>query len=71
MTELRLHRELYAGAAVDRAVAVYTPHATIERRDDASHWVIAITSRTPERERRVAGELGNYALGLTAKERKR
>ena len=71
MTELRLHRELYTGAALDGALAVYAPHATFERADDAAHWVVRITSRSLERERRVAGELGNYALGLTVKGRTR
>jgi hypothetical protein len=71
VTELRLHRDLYTNAAVDRAVAVYAPHATLERQDDSSHWVVAIRANTVERERRVAGELGNYALGLTAKGRTR
>jgi hypothetical protein len=71
VTELRLHRDLYPTAAVDRAIGVYAPHATIERRDEPSHWVVAITARSPERERRVAGELGNYALGLTVKGRTR
>jgi hypothetical protein len=69
--ELRLHRDVYVGAAVDEALGVYAAHATFERSDDASHWVLKITARSPERERRIAGELGNYALGLTAKGRTR
>jgi hypothetical protein len=71
VTTLRLHRELYARHAVDEAIRVFAPHATLERRDDASHWTVQITAATPERERRVAGELGNYALGLTVQERRR
>ena len=71
MKVLRLRRELYAAQAVEQAVGVYAPHGTLARRDDASHWVVEITARTPERERRIAGELGNYALGLTAKGRTR
>ena len=71
MTALRLHRELYQGAAVDEALVIYAPHATFVRKDEPSHWVLEITARSPERERRVAGELGNYALGLTTKGRKR
>jgi hypothetical protein len=71
VTPLRLHRDLYAASAVDRAIGVYAPHATIERREDGAHWVVEITAKTPERERKVSGELANYALGLTTKERKR
>ncbi|HEY6463952.1 MAG TPA: HxsD-like protein [Polyangiaceae bacterium] len=71
MTSLRLHRDLYAASAVDRAVGVYAPHAALARREDAPYWVVEISAKSPERERRVAGELGNYALGLTVKERKR
>jgi hypothetical protein len=71
MMALRLHRDLYLGPAVDEAVAVFAPHATIERKDEPSHWVVQIAAATPQRERRVAGELGNYALGLTVKGRRR
>ena len=71
MTALRLHRDLYVGTAVDEAVAVFAPHATLERKDEPSHWVVQITAATAQRERRVAGELGNYALGLTVKGRRR
>ncbi len=71
MTELRLHRELYDGAAVDSAMKVYAPHATFERSEQPSHWVVQITSRSVERERRIAGELANYALGLTVKGRRK
>jgi hypothetical protein len=68
---LRLHRELYEGKAVDEALAVFATHGTYERKEEPSHWVVEITARTPERERRIGGELGNYALGLTTKGRKR
>jgi hypothetical protein len=68
---LRLHRELYEGKAVDEALGVFAAHGTYERKEEPSHWVVEITARTPERERRIAGELGNYALGLTTKGRKR
>ena len=67
MTVLRLHRDLYQGAALGEALGVFAPHGTFERKDEPSHWVV----ESPERERRIAGELGNYALGLTAKGRKR
>jgi hypothetical protein len=71
VTPLRLHRDLYAASAVDRAFGVYAPHATLARREEAPYWVVDVSAQTPERERRVAGELANYALGLTVKERTR
>jgi hypothetical protein len=66
--EVRLHRELYKASAVDEAVAVYTPYATLERFDQADHWGVKVSASGDRRERRVAGELANYALGLAAKE---
>jgi len=71
VTTLRLPRDLYPGSALDEALGVFAEHGTFERKDEPSHWVVHITARSPERERRVAGELGNYALGLTVKGRKR
>ncbi len=71
MTLLRLHRDLYRGEAVDEALKVFEPHGTFVRKEEPSHWVVEVTARSPERERRIAGELGNYALGLTARGRKR
>ncbi len=76
MTEVRFHREIYRGTSVDEAVKVFAPHATFEMVEDRDHWVVRVTGKSPARERRVAGELGNYALGLTirargAEERKR
>jgi hypothetical protein len=71
VTELRLHRELYDGAALDEALVIYAPHGTLQRKDQPSHWVVEITAPSPERERKIAGALGNYALGLTVKGRKR
>jgi hypothetical protein len=71
MTELRFHRELYAGTAVDEAVKVFARFGTFDLSEQSEHWVVRITARTPARERQIAGELGNYALGLTIKNRGR
>jgi hypothetical protein len=65
VTELRFHRDLYKGAAVDAAAKVYQDYVGIELIEEDSHWVVRLTSDDPERERLVAGELGNYALGAT------
>ncbi|MEI8259299.1 MAG: HxsD-like protein [Deltaproteobacteria bacterium] len=69
MTELRLHRELYAGTAVDAAVKMYSRFAAFELLEEASHWVVRVTAKSPARETQVARELANYALGTTIRER--
>jgi hypothetical protein len=70
---LRLNRALYDAAALDEAVAAFSAHATVDRADDASHFVVGVRSlkEGAERERRIAGELANWALGATIKKAKR
>ena len=70
MTEVRFSRELYDGAAVDEAIKTFDRHATIERAEEDAHWVVRLSAAAPERERRVAGELANFALGLTIRKSK-
>jgi hypothetical protein len=70
VTELRFHKRVYAGTAVDEAVKVFGPYATFALREEPEHWIVALTAADPKRERRVAGELGNYALGLTVRDRR-
>jgi hypothetical protein len=67
VTELRFHRTVYRGTSLDAAVKVFASYATFELKEEPDHWVVKITSASPEREKRIAGELGNYALGLTIK----
>lgn len=69
MIELKFHRELYSGRAVDQAVKVFGPHGTFEMAEEPSYWVVRVTGASESRERRVALELGNYALGLTVQGR--
>jgi hypothetical protein len=71
MRELRLRRALYRAAAVEEAVGIYATYATLERCDDEGHWGVRISGPSAERERRIAGELANYALGLTVTSRAR
>jgi len=66
--EVRFHRELYRGEAVDAAMRTFEPWATLEREASPTHWIVRISARSPAAERRVAGELSNYALGLTVRE---
>ena len=68
MIERRFHRDLYPTTSVDGAVKVFERFARFELVDDGDYRVVRITAKRPERERKVALELGNYALGLTRRE---
>jgi hypothetical protein len=63
--ELRFHRELYDGKAVDEALQIFGAHAKFEQAEEPSHWIVRLTGTDAAREKRVAGEFANYALGLT------
>jgi hypothetical protein len=65
MIELKLHRAIYDGRAVDEAVKRFAPHAQFTLREEPEHWVVALEAEGAARARQIAGELGNYALGLT------
>jgi hypothetical protein len=66
--ELRFHRDLYRGESIDAAAKALSPYATsIDRAEEPAHWVLRVTAATPERERRVAGEIANRALGITVR----
>lgn len=69
MREVRFHRELYRGEHVDEAIKVYDRFASLERAEEERYWVVRVTSKTEERERRIADELANYALGLSVESR--
>lgn len=68
MIELRFHRDLYRGESVDAAAKALAPYATsIDRAEEPAHWVLRVSAASPERERRVAGEIANRALGVTVR----
>jgi hypothetical protein len=69
VTELRFHRELYAGAAIDEAVKVYARFATFELSEESAHWVVRVSAKSEARAVQVARELANYALGTTIRAR--
>lgn len=69
MRELRFHRELYRGESVDEAIKLFDRYAKIERAETDEHWVVSIESGSAKRERRIADELANFALGLTIRSR--
>lgn len=67
MIRLRFHREIYAGEAVDEAMKAFAAHAAFRRAEETGHWVVEVTANKPALERRIAGELSNWALGLTVR----
>ena len=69
MTELRFNRELYQSELVDQAAKVYAHLASVEVSQDASSWVVKVGAGDSAREKKIAGELANYALGLTVQSR--
>ncbi len=70
MRELRFPKDVYLGEQVDAAIKTYDAFATIETLETDSAWVVRISASSRARERRVAGELGNHALGATIRHRK-
>jgi hypothetical protein len=68
---LRFHKDVYVGEAVDEAVKTFDRFATFTLSDEGAHWVVALEAKRPELELRIAGELSNFALGLTVKHRGR
>jgi hypothetical protein len=80
MIELRFHREFYDGFAVDEAVKVYSPYASMELAREPEGFVVRVTaagldlgdSQTANaaasqgiNEQTLAAEMANYALGLS------
>ena len=64
---LRFHRTLYAGTAIDAALQRFAgvANTTFTRREDGDYFVVEIASTTDARTKKIARELGNFALGLT------
>jgi hypothetical protein len=94
MTQLRFHRQIYRGTAVDEAVKSFGAFADFALTEEPDYWVVQLTAKDPDpsgqaprhslgaadsprsaqlaaRERKIAGELGNWALGLTVQKRGR
>jgi hypothetical protein len=67
VTTLKFHRDLYAGQSVDEAIKAFASHAELTPREEGNYWVVEVRAGSPAMQRRVALELGNYALGLTVR----
>lgn len=65
MIELRFHRELYAGEAIDAAIQAFAQVARCEREAAADAWIVRLEPLYPKHARRIVGEFGNYALAQT------
>jgi hypothetical protein len=65
MTELRFHREIYSGEAVDEAVKTWSNFAEFALSETEQHWVVSVTSKHEAAAGRIVGEFANYVLGLT------
>lgn len=66
---VRFHREIYDGKAVDAAVKQLADYASFELIEEPSYWVVKVEAEDDATARAVAGELGNFALGLTIQQR--
>jgi len=67
--EVRFHRALYRGESVDEAMKVYARFAKLTPVEEDDHWVVRIEGSSESRERKIADEIANYALGLTIQSR--
>lgn len=63
--ELRFSRLLYSGEAVDQAVKAFARFASFDLEQTDDHWVVRLRPHDPALARRLCGEFGNHALGLT------
>lgn len=68
MTERRFHRSIYDLRAVQGAVQALERFASMSVAEEGEHHVVRVTAKSPARERRVADELCNHALGLARRE---
>jgi hypothetical protein len=71
VTVLKFDRALYAGPSIDEAVKIFAGFAEFTLAEEPAAWVVQLTAGTPARERQVARELSNCALGLTIRGRAR
>jgi len=68
--ELRFAKDLYEGTQVDAAVKVFERFGQLTTAEDDDAWVVTIEAPSDARVRRLAGEIANYALGLTIRGRR-
>jgi len=69
MRELRFAKDLYEGTQVDAAVKVFERFGELKTTEADDAWVVTVDASSDARVRRLAGEIANYALGLTIRGR--
>ncbi len=69
MRTLRFPKTLYPGEHVDEALKTFDRFGTITRAEDETAWVVQIEASSRAKARRLAGEIANFALGLTVRNR--
>lgn len=67
---VRLHRALYAEAAIRRAADAFADFAAFAVRADGDHWTVDVTDIDREVDGDVVAEFCNFALAHTAAGRK-
>lgn len=65
MIELCFYRDLYSELAVEEAAKAFAAVADIECERSREAIVLRVESRYPRHERRILGQLKNYALART------
>jgi len=70
MRTLRFHNEIYFSEALDRTEEVFREHAGIEREYREPYSIVVLRAVETGSEEELAGEFANYALALTAEQRK-
>jgi len=68
VTQRRFHRSIYDVRAVQGAMKALERFATLTLAEEGEHHVVSVAAKSPARERRVADELCNHALGLARRE---
>jgi len=67
--ELRFAKDLYEGSQVDAAVKVFARFGELGTSEADDAWIVTVDASSDARTRRLAGEIANYALGLTIRRR--
>lgn len=70
MRVVKFDKAIYLGEQVDAAVKVYTRFGTLNLSDTEQAWVVEVDAGNESRDKRLAGEIANYALGLTVRMRR-
>ena len=69
MRTLRFPKDLYPGEHVDEALKLFERYGKLERAEEADAWIVQVEASSRARARRLAGEIANYTLGLTVRNR--